>query len=37
MVSLRKMDIGTKRLYGVLSRGTKEASVYSGSQEMQGR
>ena len=24
------MDIGTKRLYGVLSRGTKEARVYSG-------
>ena len=34
---VHKMDIGTKRLYGVLSHGTKEARVYSGFQEMQGR
>ena len=34
---VHKMDIGTKRLYGILSRGTKEARVYSGFQEMQGR
>ena len=34
---VHKMDIGTKRLYDILSRGTKEARVYSGFQEMQGR
>ena len=34
---MRKMDIGTKRFYDVLSRGTKEARVYSGFQDVQGR